>query len=186
MDDATQYGVTVQRATPNAAGYVWRALLVKHLEPHENGDNHHLYCDVYGEDGRELRGSTAVRIAWDWDGRRGDEQAKPAPLEKRPPEHMANVPLDKGQIVHAWVDGYGYPSDVVMNVDTDHPDEGDGNSRYHHSFFVAWQLVHVDELKEKENENSVNQLDQLIDQLEKVIAALRDIRAARRAHQAKG
>ena len=141
MNDATQYGVTIQRATPNSTGRVWRALLVKHLEPHENGDNHHLYCDVYGEDGRELRGSTGVRVAWTWNGRRADEPAPPAPLEKPKPEHMANIPMNKGQIVSAWVDGFGYPSDIVAGLHTDHPDEGDDVRRGHHSFVVRFRKV---------------------------------------------
>ena len=174
----------MQRAQPNSAGYVWRALLTKHLEPQENGGDHHIYHDVFREDGRELRGSTGVRVAWTWNGRRADEPAPPSSLEKPKPEHMANIPVNKGQIVSAWVDGFGYPSDVVMNLHTDHPDEGNGNSRYHHSFFIVWQLVNVAQLG-NDNSDNTDQLDRQITSLEAVVAALRDIRDASRAQRAK-
>lgn len=184
MNDAAKYGVAVQRAEPNGAGYVWRALLIKHLEPSENGGNHHIYCDVYGEDGRELRGSTGVRVAWDWNGRRSDEVAKPAPLEKLKPEHMANVPIDRGQVIRAWIDGGGYPSDIATGLHSDHADEGDGNSRFHHSFWIAWQLVNARDAAA--DTGNTDELDRVIAQFEALLSALRDIRDARKAQQARG
>ena len=140
-NNASGYGVAVVPAAPNAAGLVWRAEEVRHLPPWENGGNHHVYCDVYDLDGRELRGSTAVRIGWDWNGRHGDEEAKPAPLEKRAPEHMANIALGRGQVARVWVEGNGIPSDVVTGLHTDHPDEGGDVTRYHHSFAVRFRKV---------------------------------------------
>ena len=140
-NNASGYGVTVLPAAPNAQGLVWRVESVRHLPPGENGGNHHIYCDVFGLDGRELRGSATVRIGWDWNGRRGDERADPAPLEKRPPEHMANIPLGHGQVARVWVEGDGVPSDVVAGLHTDHPDEGGDVTRYHHSYAVRFRKV---------------------------------------------
>ena len=140
-NNASEYGVSVLPAQPNAAGYVWRVEEVRHLPPGENGGNHHVYCDVFGLDGRELRGSTAVRIGWDWNGRHGDERADPAPLEKRSPEHMANIALGRGQVARVWVEGDGVPSDVVAGLHTDHPDEGGDVTRYHHSYAVRFRKV---------------------------------------------
>ena len=142
-NNATAYGVTVQPATPNADGYVWRVEEVRHVPPGENGGNHHIYCDVWGVDGREERGNPAVRIGWDWNGRHGDERADPAPLEKRAPEHMANIPLGRGQVARVWVDGDGAPSDVVAGLRTDHPDESGDVTNGHHSFVVRWRMVRV-------------------------------------------
>ena len=140
-NNASGYGVTVLPAAPNAQGLVWRVESVRHLPPGENGGNHHIYCDVFGLDGRELRGSATVRIGWDWNGRRGDERAVPAPLEKRAPEHMANIPLGRGQVACVWVEGDGVPSDVVAGLHTDHPDEGGDVTNGHHSFVVRWRKV---------------------------------------------
>ncbi len=141
MNEATSYGVSITRATPNAAGLAWRCEGVQHVPPGENGGNHHVYCDVYDLYGRELRGSTAVRIDWDWNGRHGDEEAKPAPLEKSAPEHMANIALGRGQVARVWVEGDGVPSDVVCGLHTDHPDESGDVTNGHHSFAVLWRKV---------------------------------------------
>ena len=140
-NNATAYGVRVQTAAPNAAGMVWRVEEVRHLPPGENGGNHHVYFDVYDLDGRELRGSTAVRIGWDWNGRHGDERADPAPLEKRAPEHTANIALGEGQTARVWVEGDGVPSDVVAGLSTDHTDESGDVTRFHHSFAVRFRKV---------------------------------------------
>ena len=141
MNNASDYGIAVLPAAPNAAGLVWRAEEVRHLPPGENGGRHNVYFDVYDLDGREPRGSTDVRIGWDWNGRHGDEEAKPAPLEKLAPEAMANIALGAGQTVSAWVEGDGVPSDVVTGLSTDHPDESGDVTRYHHSFAVRFRKV---------------------------------------------
>ena len=140
-NNASGYGVTVLPAAPNAAGLVWRVESVRHLPPGENGGRHHIFFDLYGEDGRPMRGDANLRIGWKWNGQRADEPAPPAPLEKRAPEPMANIALGNGQIVSAWVMGDGVPSDVVTGLHTDHPDESGDVTRGHHSFAVVWRKV---------------------------------------------
>lgn len=140
-NNASGYGVTVLPAAPNAAGLVWRVESVRHLPPGENGGRHHIFFDLYGEDGRPMRGDANLRIGWKWNGQRADEPAPPAPLEKRAPEPMANIALGNGQIVSAWVMGDGVPSDVVAGLHTNHPDESGDVRRGHHSFVVTFRLM---------------------------------------------
>ena len=142
-NNASGYGVTIQPAAPNAAGLVWRVESVRHLPPGENGGRHNVYFDVYGEDGRPMRGDPTLYVGWKWKGQRLDEPAPPAPLEKRAPEPMANIALGNGQIVSAWVMGDGVPSDIVAGLHTNHPDEGGDVTRGHHSFAVVFRKTRV-------------------------------------------
>lgn len=138
-NQATQYGVTVQQAEPDESGCAWRVEGVRHLPAGENGGRHHVFVDAYDEDGRGLRGRQDMRVAWDWDGRHGDEEAKPAPFEKSAPEPMANIALGHGQVARVWIEGDNTPSDVVANLHTNHDDEGEGVTRFHHSFAVVFR-----------------------------------------------
>ena len=140
-NNAAAYGVTVQAATPNAQGLVWRVESVRHLPPGENGGRHNVYFDLYDLDGRPMRGDAKLRIGWTWLGRHGDEPAPPAPLEKREPKPMGNIALGAGQIVSVWVEGDGVPSDIVAGLHTDHPDESGDVTRFHHSFAVRYRKV---------------------------------------------
>lgn len=138
-NNATSYGVTVLPVTPDASGYAWRVTDIRHVPPGENGGRHHIYFDLYDEDGSEQRGKPNARIAWTWNGRQNWEPAPPAPLEKAAPEHMANIAMGSGQVVSAWVEGDGVPSDVVAGLHTDHPDEGADVTNGHHSFVVRFR-----------------------------------------------
>ena len=192
VNNATAYGVTVQPATPNAAGLVWRVESVEHVPPGENGGNHHVYCDVYDLDGREMRGNPGLSIAWDWNGRRADEPAPPAPLEKRAPEHMANIALGRGQVARVWVQGDGVPSDVVAGLHTGHPDEGGDVTEGHHSFRVRWRKVRVGAEQPpappqpptwaggQEANAAAASLTALADRLQAVVDVLREIAAYQR------
>lgn len=138
-NQAEQYGVTIRQAAADAAGYAWRVAGVRPLEVGENGGRHHLLVNAYDENGRELRGRQDMRVAWDWDGRHGDEEAKPAPFEKLHPEPMANIPLGHGQVARIWIEGDGVPSDVVQGLHTNHEDRGPDVTRFHHSFEIVFR-----------------------------------------------
>lgn len=140
-NNANGYGVTVLPAAPNAAGYVWRAADVQHVAAGRNGGNHHIYLDVYDEQGGEVRGNANVRVVWGWEGQRPDEPAPAKALDKPRGEHMTNIPMDAGQVIRCAVQGYDYPSDIVAGLHTNHPDEGDDVRRGHHSFVVTFRLM---------------------------------------------
>ena len=142
-NNASGYGVTVLPAAPNAAGLVWRVESVRHLPPGENGGRHHVFFDLYGVDGRPMRGDPKLSVGWTWKDRRPEEPAPPAPLEKAAPEPMANIALGNGQVVSAWVMGDGVPSDIVAGLHTDHPDESGDVTRGHHSFAVVFRKARV-------------------------------------------
>ena len=191
VNNASAYGVTVQPATPNAAGLVWRVESVEHVPLGENGGNHHVYCDVYDLDGREMRGNPGLSIAWDWNGRRADEPAPPAPLEKRAPEHMANIPLGRGQVARVWVQGDGVPSDVVTGLHTGHPDEGGDVTEGHHSFRVRVRKVRVGVTQPPApptwtgggEASAAASLAALADRLQAVVDVLREIAAYQRGER---
>ncbi|MGC8878882.1 MAG: hypothetical protein ACP5R2_06645 [Anaerolineae bacterium] len=133
QNDAAAYGVTIKRA-PAAA---MRCIGVHHLTSPENRGNHHVYLDVLDEDGERLTGAI---VLYTWQGRQGD------PLQvicdKPANEPAANIPLYPGQVVTLWVDTgqLSGASDQVSGIHTAHPDEDTGNTRYHHSFYVVFQL----------------------------------------------
>ena len=108
-NNATAYGVTIQRTQPDANGLAWRCEEVQHLSPGENGGNHHVYCDVFDLYGRELRGSTAICIGWDWEGRHGDEEK--AKFEKDTAPGVGHVYLPvMWEKMEAWFGKYMQPS----------------------------------------------------------------------------
>ena len=63
-------------------------------------------------------------------------------IDKPANEPGGNLPMQKdleySGVVLSMNDEY--PSDGVGGVSTVHPDEGAGNTLYHHSFFTVWQL----------------------------------------------
>lgn len=140
MNLAERYNVRVEQAVPNATGFVWRAMRIEHVPASENGGRHHVYLDVLGRFGDDLRSDPAIQIVWGWVGQRVDEPSQPVRLEKKPPEHAANIPIEKGQRIWMRVDGYGYPSDIVRELHAMHPDEGPGATMGHHSFVVIFVL----------------------------------------------
>ena len=141
VNGAEGYGVTVDRAAPGPQGYVWRAVSVQHVPPGQNGGNHHIYLNIYDEQGGEARGNTNVQVVWGWNGQGANEVADPKPLEKPRGEYMTNIPMERGQVVWCKVQGYGYPSDTVRGLHTAHPDEGDDVRTGHHSFIVQFRLM---------------------------------------------
>lgn len=133
QNDAERYGVTVQRRA-NAA---MRCIGVHHLTGQENKGNHHIYLDVLDEDGERLKGAV---ILYTWQGRLGDPLK--VVCDKPDREPAANIPLYPAQVATVWVDTGPVmgASDQVSGIHTAHADEEAGNTRYHHSFYVVFQL----------------------------------------------
>jgi hypothetical protein len=128
-------------------GYAWRCVAVYHLSPEENQGKHQVFVDVLNSIGQWVfsgdRQFTALRVGWTWEGRRLDE---PAPLrffEKREPEPKAQVDLYKGQTVSIWIDSSDHPSDKVHGLRSDVEIGTWGNTLFHNSFVVLFQLTNA-------------------------------------------
>ena len=142
-NQAAHMGVRIQEATAAPGADYWKAVNVRHLPPEENRGKHHIYVDAIDEGGQRVR-NPELRIAYTWEGRRDDEAAPPKPLDKPDNEPAGNLDVYKGQIITAWLQGDGLPSDRVIGLHTDHEDQpaadgGNGNTRFHHSFHLTFQ-----------------------------------------------
>ncbi|RIK37915.1 MAG: hypothetical protein DCC55_22795 [Chloroflexi bacterium] len=142
-NQAADYGARIQEADAPPGATYWKIVGVRHLSPDENRGKHNIYIDAIDEAGQRVR-NPDLRIAYTWEGRRDDEPAPPRPLDKPDNEPAGNLDVYKGQVVTAWLQGDGLPSDRVAGLHTDHDDEpasdgGNGNTRFHHSFHVLFQ-----------------------------------------------
>lgn len=144
VNDAQGYGVTIAPAPVAPGAWYWQAVRVHHLSSEENGGNHHIFLDLLdsatptdaGPLGGRVSGARA-RITWD-----GGEQI--VTVDKPPNEPGTNFPLWKWQVctVQALgLPGEELPSDRVAGMHTGHPDEGAGNTLFHHSFAVTFLKV---------------------------------------------
>lgn len=117
---------------------IWRVLGIHHLDPEENRGNHNVYVEMLCKQGdRE-----AFRaIHWTWIGRQANQAAPEAFAGQKPLDELVNLPINLGQIVSVWTNG----SPVVTGLSSNHPDEGDGNTIGHHSFFVCFEEIDPDE-----------------------------------------
>lgn len=134
-NDATRYGAQIKPLLPTDAQH-FRCIGVHHLTPEENAGNHHIYLDVLDEQGQRI---PQAQIEWTWTGRRLEEPAPPATIDKPDTEPGTNIPINWAQTISVMV--MGQPGDSVHNLHTRHPDEGEngGNTRGHHSFYVVFQ-----------------------------------------------
>jgi len=124
------------------AGLAWRCALIHHLTAAENGGNHHVYVDLLGPSGQPVADPSAMRLGWTWVGKQDNEAAPPAAFDKRPPEPATNVAIFHNQILSVWVQDV-YRSDIVANLRTDIVSAEPGNSLYHHSYYIAFQIAHA-------------------------------------------
>lgn len=144
-NNAGAYGVTIHRYQPASGECYWRIIGIHHLTPEENRGSHNLFFDVLGINGDRIR--PVVWVHWTWKGMRQDEVASPVQGDKPDNEPVGNIGIGGNQIVYAKCTGRDNvedadgPSDWIMDVHTNHPDEGDqeGNTIGHHSFYVVWQ-----------------------------------------------
>ncbi len=131
--------------TPSmSADTVWRCVLIYYPQGELNADKRHVFVDVLGPDGNLYAPFTPVfSLSWTWEGKRDDELAADVSFDKRPPEPLANIPLDRGQHVTCWING-DVASDRVGNLRSDPPvPDEPGNSLFHKSTYVVFQLVKV-------------------------------------------
>ncbi len=142
-NDASSFGVVIERHTPARGERFWKIIGVHHLTPEENSGNHHLYLEVLNSDGDRIK--PVAWISWGWEGQRSDESASPARGDKPDSEPIANIGIGWGQIIEASCAGrnsvFGTDglSDKVKGIHTNHPDEDQGNTQGHHSFYVCFQ-----------------------------------------------
>ncbi len=127
---------TIERATASTA---WRAVCVYHLPGEINNRQLIAFCDVLAKDG-SWADTTGLRIAYTWQGR-NESTLLTRPFEKRPPEPGAQVDLYKWQVTTVWVDDPRYPSDKVAGLHSAVEDGQGGNTLFHNSFVVLWQLA---------------------------------------------
>jgi hypothetical protein len=135
-NDAGAYGVDVVEASVPAGEQYWRAARVHHLEPAENGGRHHIFLDVLDERGERIF-DALTRVTC-------DAQTHIVTVEKPLGEPGANLATWGGQVCSAealGLPGAALPSDRVVGMHADHPDEPPGNTRFHHSFLVVFQLA---------------------------------------------
>jgi hypothetical protein len=128
INDAEMYGVEIVPAQVEPGQEYWKVIRVHHLTPEENHYRHHIFLDAVDEKGERLYG-TIFNISWDG----GSDTVM---VEKHPPEAGADFPMWKWQICS--VEAVGAPSDRVVNLRTDHPQEGEGNDLFLHSFAVTF------------------------------------------------
>jgi hypothetical protein len=133
-NDATAYGVTIDKAQAQEGETYYQVIGVHHLLPAENTGNRNIYLDVLDENNKRINGA---RIAWTWEGRRNDEPANPVVIDKPDNEPGANISIGAGQKVSVWISGVR--SDQVNNLHSLHDDEPGGNQRGHHSFYVIFK-----------------------------------------------
>ena len=142
-NDASSFGVAIERHTPASGERFWKIIGVHHLDPAENSGNHHLYLEVLNSAGDRIK--PVAWISWGWEGQRPDESASPARGDKPDNEPISNIGIGWGQIIEAACAGrnsvFGTDglSDRIKGIHTNHPDEGQGNTLGHHSFYVCWQ-----------------------------------------------
>lgn len=127
------------KIAPAPSGKAWRAICVHHLTGVENSRNHNVYVDLLDGDNKFIV-NPQERLAFTWDGQRPEEKSPPIKLDKPANEPAGNVSVWKGANTEVWIDS-SYPSDHVSNLTTDLPDEDEGNTRFHHSYYIIFKLV---------------------------------------------
>jgi hypothetical protein len=135
VNDATAYGVSIIAAEVVQDEVYWKCIKVHHLTPQENVGNHNVFVDVLDENDQRVYG-TRVSLKWPTGSGIGT-------IDKPPTEPGTNFPLWKNQVVEMEV--IGRPSDRVVGLHTGHPDEGAGNTMYHHSFLVVFKRATYDQ-----------------------------------------
>ncbi len=117
---------------------IWRVSGIHHLSPAENRGNHNVFIEMLcKQDERE--GFRAIH--WTWIGRQLNEPAHDVFAGQKPLNELVDLPLNLGMIVSVWTNG----SEIVKGLSSNYPDEMDGNSIGHHSFFICFQEIDFDE-----------------------------------------
>ncbi|MEX1020539.1 MAG: N-acetylmuramidase domain-containing protein [Litorilinea sp.] len=143
LADVAPYAVGLEPAEVAAGARYWRVAGIYHLSPAENKGKHAIYVDVVDEQEQRVRDSE-LRLDWGWEGQQPDQQSTPKRFDKPDHEPATNVDLYLGQKTWICVTGDGLPSDRVVNLHSNHPDEPEpGGNKWntigHHSFYVVFQ-----------------------------------------------
>ncbi|HXF61733.1 MAG TPA: NBR1-Ig-like domain-containing protein, partial [Caldilineaceae bacterium] len=142
LNDAAAYAVQVKQADAPDEAPAWRVIGIHHLTAEENSGKHHVYVEALDEQGQRVR-EPGLRLEWGWEGQTADEASPPVAFDKGEMEPAANVPIERSQ--RLWVRiGGDLPSDTVVNLHANHPDEAaadgsTGNSIGHHSYYIVFQ-----------------------------------------------
>ncbi|MBV7327155.1 peptidoglycan DD-metalloendopeptidase family protein [Chloroflexi bacterium TSY] len=143
INDAIDFGVTIEPAHVSANESYWRVVGIHHLEPVENKGKHNIYVDVLDESGQRAD-DKQLQVEWGWEGQQADQQSPPKKFDKPVNEPGTNLDLAKGPRVWLRIGGDGRPSDVAKHFHTERPDEPGPNGETwnsigHHSFYVVFQ-----------------------------------------------
>jgi len=117
---------------------IWRVLGIHHLAPAENKaanedfGKHNVYIEMLCKQ-NDREGFRAIH--WTWIGRQSNEPARDVFAGQKPHDELVDLPLNLGMIVSVWTNG----SEIVKGLSSNYPDEGDGNTIGHHSYFVCFQ-----------------------------------------------
>lgn len=139
----------------------WHVISVYHMPQEENQGRHHVYVNVLDENGFRAK-DERLRIAQTWEGRKPEEAAPSALLDKPPGEAMGNIPIFPNQILTIWIEGDDLPSDKVKNLRTDHAENWGL-----HSFKIIFQRQEYDLATRLSKQHSVP--------VETVLAIMREV-----------
>ncbi len=131
QNDALAYGVT---ATPFNEAPRWRVIGIHHLTGVENHGQHNVFCDVLDENGKRVGSNVRIDI-FQADGRPRGFMVTDKPVN----EPGTNTQMHFNDTLTLAVNWDGLPSEKAVGMHTRHPDEGVGNTRGHHSYYVVWQ-----------------------------------------------
>ena len=127
VNDATAYGVSIMPAEVVPGQTYWKIVTVHHLTSEENRGNHNIFVEVLDGDDKRLYGAQ-VKMTW-------QTGSAINTIDKPTSEPGTNFPMWKNQVCDIEVVN-GLVSDRVIGIHTNHPDEGPGNTCFHHSFFI--------------------------------------------------
>lgn len=135
-NQARAYGVSIVPADVAPEQVHWQVIGVRHLTGPENRRRHNAYIETLDEHGNRVQNPN-LRIGWTWENKT-DGPAEPKRLDKPTNEPATDIPLEKSMTVTLWLEGDG-PSDQVQGLHTRHPDEDEGNTIGHHSYYIVFQ-----------------------------------------------
>lgn len=131
-NDAAAFGVTVH---PLPSEVFFKVVRVHHLSPEENRGLNNLFLDVLDEQGRRLQGAQVTIQA-------STGHTFSVGIDKPANEPGGNIPMFLGttyDVTGVIVAGNTVPTQQVTGFHTNHPSDGQGNDRGHHSFLVVLQ-----------------------------------------------
>jgi hypothetical protein len=131
INDAANYGITVQPVVVGESVTYARILGVRHLLPDENNGKQHVFIDVLKSDGSKAFG-THLTI------RNGNIKTT-AVIDKPDPEPGTNAPMWWNDTLDIEV--ADMPSDEAFGFNTRHNDEPPGNTLGHHSYHLVFLIA---------------------------------------------